>query len=211
MVGMGFRYAMLLLLLSLTSLVRADGPAGGWKQFDEEDGIRLWERKIPGQELPGFRGEVTIDSDPRKIISVIEDWKHHTEWMHRCTESTQLADKGGGTQIMYNRTNPPWPVWDRDVILQTKLDKSEDGKTITLNFQNLQSDLRPVPSKVVRMPKLVGFYKLEHLGDKQTKVTYQVEADPGGSLPTWLSKRVARDLPFETLSRLRDRVRKTGK
>jgi hypothetical protein len=212
MVGMTFRYAMLLLLLSLTPVaVRAEAPQTGWKQFDEDEGIKLWERKIPGQELPGFRGEVTIDAEPRKIIDVIEDWKHHTEWMHRCAESTRLADRGGGTQIMYNRTNPPWPVWDRDVILETKLDVSEDGKIITLNFHNIDSDLRPVPSKVVRMPKLVGFYKLERVGDKQTRVSYQVEADPGGSLPTWLAKRTARDLPFETLSRLRDRVRKTAK
>ena len=211
MVGMGLRYATLLLLLSVTTLVHADASTGGWKQFDEEDGIRLWEREIPGQELPGFRGEVTIDAEPRKIIDVIEDYKHHTEWMHRCTESTLLADKGGGTQITYNRTNPPWPVWDRDVILETKVDKSDDGKTVTLNFHNIDSDLRPLPSKVVRMPKLVGFYKLERLGDERTRVSYQVEADPGGSLPTWLAKRSARDLPFETLSRLRERVSKTGK
>ncbi len=183
----------------------------GWEQIDDDEGIKVWKHEVPGNDLPGFRGQVVIESDPRGVIDVIEDYKHHTEWMHRCAESSQLKDLGNGTQIMYNRTNPPWPVWDRDVILETKLDISEDRKTITLSFRNLKSDLRPVPSKVIRMPRLLGYYRLVKLGDKQTQVTYQVEADPGGSLPRWLAVRVARDLPFETLSRLRARVRKTAK
>jgi hypothetical protein len=56
------------------------------------------------------------------------------------------------------------------------------------------------------MPRLVGFYRLRKLTDRQTEVTYQVEADPGGSLPRWLATRIARDLPHETLARLRARV-----
>lgn len=182
-----------------------------WKQIDDDEGIRVWQHEVPGLDLPGFRGEVTLIASPDAIVFVIEDWKHHTEWMHQCVESTQLKRFEDGRTFMYNRTGAPWPVWDRDVILETKLDRSSDGKTVTLNFHNIASDLRKVPEKVVRMPRLVGFYKLVDVGNNKTRVTYQVEADPGGSLPRWVAKRVVRDLPYETLSRLRDRVGKAGK
>ncbi|MET0344019.1 MAG: START domain-containing protein [Polyangiales bacterium] len=222
---MSSRWAMSLLVLAISAqspslVVRAEPPPAsaqpaskdtGWEQIDDDEGIKVWKHEVPGNDLPGFRGQVVVDAAPRAIIDVIEDWKRHTEWMHRCAESTELKDLGVGTKVMYNRTNPPWPVWDRDVILETKLDISEDKNTITLSFRNIKSDLRPVPDKVIRMPRLLGYYRLVRLGEKQTKVTYQVEADPGGSLPRWLAVRVARDLPFETLSRLRARVRKAGK
>jgi hypothetical protein len=199
-------------LLTSAGSVRAEPVVAseGWEQVDDDDGIKVWKHEIPGSDLPGFRGQAVMAVEPDAIVRVLDDWKRHTEWMHRCAESTQLKDLGGGTQIMYNRTNPPWPVWDRDVILETKYEKSADGKTFSLSFRNVKSDLRAVPSKVVRMPRLVGFYKLVRLGDKKTQVTYQVEADPGGSVPRWLAVRAARDLPYETLSRLRARVQKAA-
>ena len=201
-------------LLALPGVgVAAQGPSqkGKWEQIDDDEGIKVWQNEVPGSDLPGFRGEVVVAAEPQTIVDVIEDWKHHTEWMQRCAESTLLKRFEDGRSLIYNRTSAPWPVWDRDVILETKLERSEDGKTTTLNFHSVSSDLRKLPEKVVRMPRLTGFYKLVWLGDKKTKITYQVEADPGGSLPRWVAKRVVRDLPFETLSRLRDRVGKAGK
>ena len=209
------RVPLVLACLLALSPVRAQAPAasatGRWEQIDDDEGIRVWKNEVPGRDLPGFRGETTVAAEPQAIVDVIEDWKHHTEWMHRCAESTMLKRFDDGRTLMYNRTSSPWPVWDRDVILETKLETASDGTTITLNFHNVTSDLRKLPEKVVRMPRLTGFYKLVRLGDKKTRITYQVEADPGGSLPTWVAKRVVRDLPYETLSRLRDRVGKAGK
>jgi hypothetical protein len=51
-----------------------------------------------------------------------------------------------------------------------------------------------------------GFYRMWQLDRARTKVVYQVEADVGGSVPRWMAERVARDMPYETLSRLRQRV-----
>jgi uncharacterized protein YndB with AHSA1/START domain len=180
--------------------------AGKWEQIDVDDGIRVWKHEIPGQELPGFRGEVTMDASMEDVYKAITDWKQHTKWMHRCVESLELKHIDDSHSLMYNRTDAPWPVWDRDVILDTRIERAADGKSILLKFQNTESSLKPTPEKVVRMPHLVGFYKLVALGEKKTKVTYQVEANPGGSLPTWMAKRVTKELPYTTLDMLRERV-----
>jgi hypothetical protein len=180
-----------------------------WEQIDVDDGIRVWKNEVPGQELPGFRGEVTIDAPIQKVLNAIKDWKQHTKWMHRCAESIEVQHIDDNRSLMYNRTDSPWPVSDRDVLLDTIIDESPDGNTITLKFKNSTSNLKPVKEDVVRMPRLVGYYKLVKVGEGKTKVTYQVEANPGGSLPTWLVKRVTKDLPFQTLDALRARV--TGK
>ncbi|MDB4971775.1 MAG: Collagenase [Myxococcaceae bacterium] len=197
----------LLFLFALTQLAHAEGgEATQWEQIDNDDGIRVWKHEVPGLDLPGFRGEAVIDASMAAIERAIQDAAHHTEWMYRCAESKIIQQVGADQTLLYNRTQSPWPVWDRDVVLETRAARASDGSSVVLSFHAAENAAYPRRDKVVRMPHLLGFYKLVRLGDKQTKVTYQVEADPGGSLPRWLAARIARDMPYETLSRLRKRV-----
>jgi hypothetical protein len=140
------------------------------------------------------------------IVAELKKVERHTEWMHRCSASETLERFGEDRVVIYNRTDIPWPVWDRDVILDTLFTYASEGRLVTLTFKNHDPKLRPVPERVVRMPHLAGFYRMWQLAPDQTKVTYQVEADVGGSVPKWMAERVARDMPYETLSRLRQRV-----
>ena len=192
------------LLVSPVSVVAQS--ARDWTQIDESEGIRVWKREIPGQQLPGFRGETVMATSVEALVAVLKDYARHPEWMHRCVASAQLKDLGGGHSIDYNRTGAPWPVWDRDIIIDAQWSEAPDGRLVTLSFKNANPKLRPLPKRTVRMPRLVGFYQLWRLGPNRTKVIYQVEADPGGSLPTWLAKSVVRDMPYNTLSALRDRT-----
>lgn len=199
--------AVLLSLLALHGRGRADAQVSSkWERVDEERGIQLWKHEVPGLDLPGFRGEVVIDAPLATIERAIVDTTHHTEWMFHCAESRELERYGDEGSVLYNRTHNPWPVWDRDVVLEANVTHSLDDLTVLISFHNVKSSAYPTPERVVRMPRLAGFYRLHKRSDTQTEVTYQVEADPGGSLPRWLAVRVARDLPYETLLRLRARV-----
>lgn len=198
---------VLFALCSLAAPSRAEAPRDdGWKRLDEEDGIVLWKRELPGQLVPGFRGQVDIAAGFAPIIAAIEDTTRHTEWMHRCAEAKTLRRIGEHTSIVYNRTDSPWPVADRDAVLRSEREESADGSQVLMRFQQVTDAAMPPVKGVVRMPKLIGYYKLTRLGPSSTRVVYQVDADVGGSLPKWIVKIVVRDIPFETLSRLRKRV-----
>jgi len=195
-----------LLLVVLAGSAAADSPDGKWEFLSEKDGIHVWKREIPGSDMPGFRGQVYIKGSIDDVMKTMLDWKKHTEWMFGCEESTVLKQLGDNHAIMYNRVGAPWPVWDRDVIVDTTIERSGDKKALVVNFRNIDSKLRAVPKKVIRLPRLVGFYKLWEVEPKKTKILYQVETDAGGSLPRWLAIYGAKALPYETLSRLRGRV-----
>lgn len=206
----GMKQFLFPLLLVLTSVAPfpsyAEPTHGTWTQVEHDDGIKVWRLDVPGQDLPGFRGETVI---PRSIADIIEELKqveHHTEWMHRCSASETLQRINDEHIVIYNRVDVPWPVWDRDVILDTQFTAQADGRLVILTFKNHDPKLRPIPERVVRMPRLEGFYRMWQLTPQSTKVVYQVEADVGGSVPKWMAARVARDMPYETLSRLRERV-----
>jgi len=198
-----------LLALTLALPLRADGPdaAGGWKHVDEDDGITLWKHEVPGQSVPGFRGQVVIDTGFEPIVKAIEDTSKHTEWMYRCAESTLLKQVGDSEYLLYNRTDSPWPVSDRDVVLRSVKETKADGSEILMRFQNVTDASKPPVNGVVRMPKLRGYYKLTKVEGGKTQVTYEVEADVGGRLPDWIVRSVVKDMPYNTLDRLRARVK----
>jgi hypothetical protein len=192
--------------LTPTARTRSEALGGSWKQVDDDDGIKVWRLEILGREFPGFRGETVIPASADSIVSVLKRVEQHTQWMHRCSESSIIQRFDDEHVVIYNRTDTPWPVWDRDAILDTFFTHSSDDRLITLTFKNTDPTRRALPDNVVRMPRLVGFYKMWRLGPEQTKVVYQVEVDIGGSVPRFIAERVARDMPYETLSRLRARV-----
>jgi hypothetical protein len=195
-------------LLAAIATAAAAGQ-GAWQHIDDEDGVHVWKLEMPGQDMPGFRGQTLIKGSIADVMKQLFDWKRHTEWMYRCTESTLLNQLTDDRAILYNRTDAPWPISDRDVVLETHISELPDKSAATVTFKNAHSELKPVPERVVRMPRLIGFYKLWQIEPARVKVMYQVEADIGGSVPNWVANRYARDLPRITLLKLRERVEAT--
>jgi|GEM_PF-1914205 len=207
--SLGFASSLLLSVLAVlgrSSAVAHAGP-GQWQWLEEKRGVQLWTLDVPGRSLPGFRGQTVIKGTIDQIANEMLDAPHHKEWMHRCAESWIYQRSSDSRGVLYNRTSSaPWPVWDRDVVLDVHFDFGADHKTLTVRFKNRDDLLRPVPERVVRMPKLVGFYKMVQLEPNLTSVTYQVEVDIGGSIPDWIADEVAKDLPYYTLLSLRERI-----
>jgi hypothetical protein len=201
-------------LLALTCVtlpaVAAEDPEK-WEFVDNDDGIHVWKHEKPGHDVPDFRGQTFINASIDQILNEMLDYKSHTQWMYACAESTLLKQVEPDHLIMYNRLDVPWPVWDRDVVADIAIERSPDKKYLKVAFRSISSDLRKVPHKVVRLPKLIGFYKLWEVGPGKTKILYQVEAELGGSIPRWIAVRGARDLPHVTLLKLRERVESVTK
>jgi hypothetical protein len=201
----------LFLVLACAAPAAAAGEPEKWEFVDKDDGIHVWKHEVPGHDVPDFRGQTFINASIDQVLVQMLDWKRHTEWMFACAESTLLKQLQPDHMIMYNRIDVPWPVWDRDVIADIAIERSDDKKYLKVTFKNISSDLRSVPNHVVRLPKLIGFYKMWEVEPGKTKIMYQVAAELGGSVPRWLAVRGARDLPHVTLLKLRERVEAVSK
>ena len=145
-------YALAVLCFASAPAVAGDD----WLKVDEDDGVTIWELQVPGKQVPGFRGAAEIRATPQAILAVIERVDEHTEWMHRCGEARLVEQQSPERAVVYNLTDTPWPVWDRDVVLNTRIERGDDGR-ITLRFENGNSKAVSVPDRTVRMPRLVGF------------------------------------------------------
>ncbi len=181
---------------------------GGWVQDANEKGVVVTTKTDPGRSLPVFRGVGTVDANLFEILAVLDDIGHYTEWMADCKEAHIVKQINEFERIEYNRIAAPWPVSDRDTTIHSWVKASYAKHEVWARFESVDTAEAPPVSGVVRMPRLAGYYHLEAIDIDHTKVTYQVDADPGGLLPDWLVKLTSRKLPIETIVGLRREVTK---
>ena len=199
------------LALGLAFAPAAHANSGQWEEVFEEAGIKVWQRSIPGQSLVEFRGRGVIPSSYKQILAVLADHKRKQEWMESCVGNRRVRVHGPGKVVMYNRTGSTVPlVSDRDVVMESNVDIWADRRQITVDIWAVEDPDAPPVDGVVRMPDLKASWVLRALSPERTEVTYNVRADPGGSIPHWVVNMVAKKIPFKTLRNLRKQVDKPG-
>jgi hypothetical protein len=197
-------------LLLPSSFARAeDAEPPDWTIVREEDGIVASQWHEPGRQFPRFRAVGTIPAEPLEVLAVIRDVERHTEWQDRCTDSRILKEGPKGRRVVYNRKDATWPVADRDIVLASETSFEDDGRRIEVRFQSTESPLMPPQRGVVRMPSLVGHYRLESVGPEETRVEYQIDVDLGGRVPGFIARYAGEEMPFATVRGLRAQVAKT--
>jgi hypothetical protein len=199
-----------LLALVLALGIAGEAAAGGWKVVRKEAGVTVSQKDIAGRDLPIFRGSTVIKADIYALLGILQDIDHHPTWMHRCKEARVIKRYEEFHVLHYNRTDAPWPISDRDTVLDSRVEIQPEKHTVLVRFKAVSSPLQGEVGDVVRMRRLRGYYKLTALSDSRTRVEYQVDADPGGSLPAWVVAMASEDLPVNTLTNLRARA-KSGK
>ncbi len=193
------------LLVFLSIVFAASFALGGgkWKKVKSKNGITVFTREVEGSDLDEFKGVSTIDADIEVVGRVIADVPSLKDWLHNCAVS-KLISRSGNKTILYQETNAPWPVSNRDVVIESVTTKSPDK--VVRRLRNVKHSAVPVKKGKVRIPKLRGSWTLTRKGDK-THVVYQLLTDPGGSLPTAMANKATKDLPFHTIEGLKKMVK----
>jgi hypothetical protein len=180
--------------------------AVGWKRVLKEDGIVVSAREVPDKPFLEFRGVGVVNANLYQVLAVLDDTPRHCEWQANCTVSRVVKTVDEFTRYIYHRIDSPWPVSDRDVVVLARVEVDLPAKTVMSRFSAKPLAGHGPVSDAVRMPQLDGFYRLEWIDLGHTRVTYQVVADTGGMLPTWLANRASRKLPLGTLQGMRRQV-----
>ncbi len=193
--------------LLVTTLALA---GNGWEEVTDDEGVRVEEKEVAGRNMPIFRGRTTINARIYTILAVLADFDKHPQWQHACMEAALLKEIDPYNRISYNRIDSPWPVDDRDVVVRSVVKVIPEKNTVSISLKGIASPLKPEVEDVVRMPRMIGTFTLKALGPKKTWVQYQIDADPGGSLPDWVARSAVEDIPFNTLKNLRARTTSKG-
>jgi hypothetical protein len=182
------------------------GAGPRWQLVEDAEGIKVWSLDIPERDLPGFRGITMVNATIDELLAELLDFDAHTEWMWNTVESRIVKQLSDTRAIIYNKVNAPWPVKDRDMVMMSDYRFTPDHSALTIRFAQTKEGNVPVPWRVVRVPRIEGFYRFWSESPTRTNVLYQVEVDIGGNVPNRSARRYARKLPYNTLEALRERV-----
>ena len=200
-------YVLIPLLILLNGISTASAK-GKWEQIAKAQGITVFQKEVPGRSLPVFRGVGIVKENIFDVLAVLYDVPARVDWVHQCTASDVLKEYNELDRMVYNRTAAPWPISDRDVVVRTKVHIDRETMTVRVTFKTDTHASAPKVEDVVRMGRLTGYYEIKALSRGHTRVTYEVDADPGGYLPAWLVKMASKDLPLKTILNLKKRVKK---
>jgi hypothetical protein len=193
-------------MLLTVSFASAESPAqDGFEAVRVQEGIYSFQRVRHGDALPVFRARMRIPSDVWTVLAVLEDVNRACEWTAHCTEMRKLHTLSAQEIVVYARMDAPWPVRDRDIVTRVRVEP-EARNLIIARIDGVDTPGTPPRPGVVRMPSMHAAYRFRSLSEREVEVTYDVEVDPGGTLPDWLKTLVSRDLAHDTIARLAARV-----
>lgn len=198
-----------LCLASLAIALPARSHAAAWETIATRDGIVVSRRMIENRRLPQLRAQGEVRGTPQEILAVLLDVPAYRKWVPDCAEARTLERTSASRSLIYTRTNLPWPVADREAIIDQEVIFVREPTLLKIVFQAVAAPEVPRARGTIRTNFAVGSYTIEAIDGKRSKVTYEVDADPGGALPDWLVRRESTRNPLETIAGLRRQLDRT--
>jgi hypothetical protein len=177
---------------------------GPWElqdQNDEKD-IQVFTRTVGDSPLKEFKGVTHIKADTNAFVSLLMDSEAATSWMHNVVEFNVEDSPSQTENVVYTVNKTPWPVTNRDAYIRSEL--SADANGVVTSTLTGMSDFKADNDDYIRMPELKGSWVVAPMEGGMIEVTYQVHANPGGSLPDWLVNAIVVETPMNTLQNLHD-------
>ena len=186
----------------------ASGDAPGWERIRHEQGVRVWRHDSEGDALVRFRGKAVVQASLAKVLAVISGSDRLCEWRANCVRAFRIDRLGEARQVVYYRVGSPVPfVKDRDAVVDARCEGDGHGG-VRCPFRETKHARDPAPKDAIRMPRISGYWQVEPKGDGACEVTYELSADPGGAIPTWLYNLASKKLPYKALTGLKSQVKK---
>lgn len=196
-----------LVVIALAVVTLTAGAAkAGWKHVKTTDGVVAHMSENPRSGLPIIRIRTRIDAKLGEVLGVVTDVSNSCKWAGRCIEAKVLREITPLRHHVYSRRKGPWPISDRDFELKSKIRIARAGHLVTVKFWSVSKPTLAEKSGVVRMKTMRGHYRLTWAGPETTDFEFQVEADPGGWIPTWVYRWSAEMGPLQSAKNLRKYV-----
>lgn len=172
----------------------------GWQLRKEKNGIQVFTRSSTSSPMDEFKGVAEFPVSLDQLTTTLKNSEMYKEWAPGVVVS-ELVETKEASHYQYSENHAPFPLQNRDSYTLFKY--SETDSSLRIDFEAVP-DYGPVKKDKVRITLADGYWLLEKLSDHVTRVTYQVLAEPGGSIPEWLANSAAVDTPFDTLSALKE-------
>lgn len=180
-----------------------------WEKIGDDDGVQVFRRDVAGSPVVAFRGIGVVDASVPKVMNVLLDYDHVTEWADSVAESKIVKKISPNYFYEYDHIETPFVMKDREFLIDVKIDVDKAKKIATFTSKSVDDPAFPPNPKFVRGRMMESQFSLESIehGTK-TKIDVEVHVDPMGSVPKWIVNMFQKDWPHNTIDAIRKQVKK---
>lgn len=194
------RYLILLLLLLSTAKTTY---SQAWELKKKSDSIEVYTRTVSSSPVKEFKAVGIIEAKKEEILAVLKDVPAYPKWIEDVIYSETVSSAGDSLSFYY-QMDLPWPIKDRDMALDMKIEQTAQEIAVRLTSN---VDLVPVHEDYIRMVQVEGEWIITSLDDQFCQVQHRFLADPEGSLPAWVVNLFIVDGPYTSMKNLKEFVK----
>jgi len=190
-------------LLSVASIsaCASNESLDGWSLEKEESGITTYSREVADHDINEVRGETKIKASVEQLVDLFMNQDNCALFSENCHSAKILNRKTDSEFDLYKMIKNPAPFSDRDVLLNVKVENSNDTGAVVISYKDIKGDM-PQDDCCIRLESDKGYWKFMPLKDGYTHVTWQFHTNPGGALPAMLLNGVMPSLPVNLFNKI---------
>jgi hypothetical protein len=195
-----------LLFLLLTNCALAQ-TGDDWALRENNDGVKIFTRNVENSKIKAIKVECELDATLSQLVAVLMDVKNSEEWLYHTASNYIVKQVSPSELYYYSLVEMPWPVSNRDFIAHLKVSQDAVTRVVTIDAPCV-ADMVPVKYKVVRIANSKGKWVLSPVSKSRVKVVYTLHADPGGSIPAWITNLFVTQGPSQSFKKLKVHLQK---
>lgn len=178
---------------------------GKWELKKNENGIAVYTRKAAKGNIKELRVVCELNTTQDQLINTLQNIAGYSDWVYSNKKSVILSRPDAQSIIYYTQSKLPWPIKDRDLVVELNIKK--DPESLAIEARSLPLYL-PDKDGYIRVPYSLALWKVTAATANRLKVDYVFSVDPGGSIPSWLVNATLTIGPYNSFVKLREVLKK---
>lgn len=196
-----FNICLMLLSLLITQSTSAEQA----RLKINKQNIKVWTYQTSRNSAASYKAETVFNVPLERAVALIMDVERAQQWVPYMGKISILnRDDQAGEFLLHVVMDLPFPLKDRDLIIQSKITRERNG---TVNIRNRgMADSRFSQPDYIRLQDYQGDWTFQRLGANKVKVTTMGYVNPEGSLPISFMNMFVEQQPYQMLKIMRSEL-----
>ena len=182
-------------------------PLDNAKLSMNKNNIKVWTYQNSQNPVFLYKAETVYDTPLEKAVGLILDVDHAVKWVPYMGSVKVLSrDDKKGEFLLYMVLDFPFPLKDRDLVVQGKMVKDAQG-VISIKNKAIDKGYAKNPD-YVRLTHYEGDWSFQKLANNKVKVSTYGYANPEGSIPLTFVNMFVQQQPYQMLQKMKQELAK---
>ncbi|WP_207496440.1 START domain-containing protein [Aridibaculum aurantiacum] len=167
----------------------------------DKNGIKIYSAKEGTAKYKSIKVEAIIPGNLERLLKIMMDPNSNKDWIYRTHQSYLLQRYSNNEVLSYTETSLPWPASNRDVPLRVKMSMDEKNGSLKIYSTGVPNAI-PEKAGIVRIPYFNSVWDIRYKDANTLYIIYNLQMDPGGNIPAWVTNMFVAKGPYETFVKL---------